>query len=242
MSPQVGEAIRQTRGETLMSDGQVCDARFGKCCGGITNDFENCWENVPHSYLHAVRDHSEACDIPDSMTEEQARQWILSSPPSFCNTRDKRLLSIVLNDYDRETPDFYRWKVEYSQEELHDIITERLGRDLGDIISLEPEERGRSGHLVKLRIVGSEQTFTVGKELEIRRTLSRTHLFSSAIVVDAEDVRNGVPQRFVIHGAGWGHGVGLCQMGAAVMSTQGYTYDAILHHYYDDAEIKKLYK
>ncbi len=241
VSAQVSEAIRQTRGETLMSEGKVCDARFGKCCGGITNDFENCWENVPHSYLHAVRDHADGGEASYGNSEEQARQWILSSPPSFCNTVDHNILSTVLNDYDQETKNFYRWTVEYTQKELHDLITERLKMDLGDILRLEPEERGQSGHLVKLRIVGSEHTFTVGKELEIRRTLSHTHLFSSAIVVDHEDIRDGVPQRFVIHGAGWGHGVGLCQIGAAVMSTQGYTYDAILHHYYDGAEIKKLY-
>lgn len=241
ISPEVQRAIEETRGQTLMSGDQVCDARFGKCCGGISNDFENCWEDKPHSYLHAVRDLIPA-DTPASLAnEEAAREWILSNPPSACNTHDRELLATVLNDYDQETQDFYRWTVEYTQQELHDLITERLGRDLGDILALEPVERGRSGHLVLLRIVGSEASFTIGKELEIRRTLSHSHLFSSAFVADAEDVRNGVPQRFVLHGAGWGHGVGLCQIGAAVLASQGHTYDEILHHYYDGAEITRLY-
>ena len=271
ISSQIAEAIRQTRGETLMSDGKVCDTRFGKCCGGITNDFENCWEDQPHSYLHAVRDSlppgSVCCDTiatpPSLSSEAAAREWILSAPPSACNTQDRELLATVLNDYDRETPDFYRWTVEYTQEELHQIVTERLGRDLGDILALEPVERGRSGHLVKLKIVGTEASFTIGKELEIRRTLSRSHLFSSAFVVDyeldnketlynIESIENidhlpnqatrPIPRRFVLHGAGWGHGVGLCQIGAAVLATQGHSYDEILRHYYDGASITKLWE
>ena len=240
ISAEAQKAIDETRGQTLMYDDKVCDARFGKCCGGITNDFENCWENNPHPYLHAVRDSFDTHDTI-AVTEEAAREWILSNPPSACNTHDQQLLSTVLNDYDQETTNFYRWTVSYTQEELHEIITQRLGRDLGDILALEPVERGRSGHLVRLKIVGSEASFTIGKELEIRRTLSRSHLFSSAIVVDSEDIREGVPQRFVIHGAGWGHGVGLCQIGAAVLATEGHKYDEILRHYYDGAEIKKLY-
>ena len=216
VSPQIAEAIYQTNGQILTSQGQVCDARFGKCCGGMTNDFQNCWEDQPHSYLHSV-------------------------PDPYCNTSDKQLLATILNDYDQTTTDFYRWTVEYSQEELHQIITQRLGRDLGPILALEPVERGESGHLVRLRIVGREASFTIGKELEIRRTLSRNHLKSAAFTVDAIDNIDGVPQRFVLHGSGWGHGVGLCQIGAAVMATKGYTYEEILHHYYDGAEITKAY-
>lgn len=240
---RLAEAVRLTRGETLTSDGQVCDARFGKCCGGITNDFENCWEDKPHAYLHAVRDVVPASAEPFTIdSEAAAREWICSNPPSACNTRDRKILSTVLNDYDFETPDFYRWTVAYTQAELHAIVTDRLGRDLGPILRLEPVERGRSGHLVKLKIVGRDAAFTVGKELEIRRTLSRSHLFSSAFVVDHEGLdAQGIPQRFVIHGAGWGHGVGLCQIGAAVMATEGHAYDEILRHYYDGAEITKLY-
>jgi len=250
-SPQVTEAIRQTRGEILTNEGQVCDARFGKCCGGVTNDFENCWENEPKSYLHAVRDVAKfitpsklapRVNVPDLSHEEAARQWILSSPESMCNTMDATILSTVLNDYDQETQNFYRWRIEYTQEELHEIITDRLKMDLGAILELKPIQRGKGGHLVLLQIVGSEKSFTVGKELEIRRTLSKSHLYSSAIIVDAIDPdENGIPQRFVIHGAGWGHGVGMCQIGAAVMGANGFAYDSILHHYYDGAIITRLY-
>ncbi len=217
ISPEVRQAIEETRGQALMYEGKVCDARFGKCCGGMTNDFENCWEDQPHPYLHAVSD-------------------------PYCNTTDRQLLATVLNDYDQETTDFYRWTVEYTQKELHDIITERLGRDLGAIVRLEDVERGKSGHLVRLKIVGTEASFTIGKELEIRRTLSQTHLKSAAFTVDYEYAEGSdIPQRFIIHGSGWGHGVGMCQIGAAVMATEGHPYDEILHHYYDGADIKKLY-
>ncbi len=216
-APQVREAIEATRGEILTFDGAVCDTRFGKCCGGQTNDFENCWENEPKPYLRSVRD-------------------------PYCNTQDAHILSTVLNDYDLETKEFYRWTKEYTQQELHDIVTERLGRDLGPILSLEEVERGQSGHLVRLKIVGREQSFTIGKELEIRRTLSTSHLYSSAFTAEALDLdANGIPQRFVLHGAGWGHGVGLCQIGAAVMGSQGFSYDKILQHYYNGAEITKGY-
>ena len=215
VSDEVQRAIDATRGQVLTSDGQVCDARFGKCCGGMTNDFENCWEDKPHSYLHAVSD-------------------------PYCDTHDSVLLASVLNDYDQETHDFHDWTVEYTQEELHDIVTERLGRDLGPILRLEDVERGRSGHLVRLRIVGQDGEFTVGKELEIRRTLSRTHLKSSNFTVEYGE--GAVPQRFVLHGRGWGHGVGLCQIGAAVMASEGHAYDDILRHYYDGAEITKAYE
>lgn len=257
VSPQVEEAVSQTRGRTLVHDGKVCDARFGKCCGGMTNDFENCWEDRPKAYLHTVRDVMPGDGNGDSgfrepgetgMSEEAARAWILSSPPAACHTHDAELLATVLNDYDRETGDFYRWTVSYTQEELHGIITERLGRDLGPIVALEPVERGRSGHLVRLKIVGGEASFTVGKELEIRRVLSRSHLKSAAITVDYEyageaaDGAPRIPQRIVIHGAGWGHGVGLCQIGAAVMAAEGRAYDEILRHYYEGADIRRLYE
>ena len=241
ISPQVMRAIEETRGQVLTSNGDICDARFSKCCGGVTNDYENCWDNTPHSYLHALRDIMGNHEPLDLSNEEAARQWILDTPPSACNTQDRSLLETVLNDYDQETQDFYRWTVEYSQEELHQLVTERLGRDLGAILALEPVERGRSGHLVRLRIVGSEASFTIGKELEIRRTLSQTHLFSSAFVADTADIRDGIPQRFILHGAGWGHGVGMCQIGAAVLATQGQPYDSILRHYYDGAQVDKLW-
>ena len=245
-APQVAQAVAQTRGEILTADGRVCDARFAKCCGGVTNDYRSCWENIPHSYLQPVRDLPDTngvrAAIPDLSTEEKAREWILSSPESSCNTADEAILNTVLNDYDRETKNFYRWQVEYTQAELRALVEERLGMTFGDILALEPVERSISGHLVRLRIVSSERSFVIGKELEIRRALSSTHLLSSAIVMDALDVREGVPQRFVIHGAGWGHGVGMCQIGAAVMGAQGRPYTEILHHYYKDTEITSLYE
>ncbi len=244
--PRVSEAVNQTRGEILTCDGQVCDARFSKCCGGMTNDYENCWENVPHRYLRSVRDLPNHNRIriaaPDLSGELAARKWILTTPESACNTTNSSILSTVLNDYDQETANFYRWKVEYTQKELRALLEERLEMSLGNILALEAAERGRSGHLVKLRIVGSERTYTIGKELEIRRALSTSHLYSSAFVVDAVDVKDGIPQRFVLHGAGWGHGVGMCQIGAAVMGAKGYLYDEILSQYYEGARISHMYE
>ena len=167
--------------------------------------------------------------------------WIRTSPEAYCNTTDKEVLSQVLNDYDQETPDFYRWRVEYTQEELSQLISEKQKDDFGAILDLVAVERGKSGRISKLKIVGSKKTLTIGKELEIRRTLSQTHLYSSAFVVDKGEMDNGVPQRFVLLGAGWGHGVGLCQIGAAVMGEQGYPYNDILLHYYRGAQIKSIY-
>ena len=242
-SRHVEEAVRLTRGQILTSDGQICDARFGKCCGGVTEEFQYCWENSPKSYLKAVRDVGEGGeDIPDLTVEAAARKWILSEPESFCNTKDAKILSQVLNNYDQETHDFYRWHVDYTQEELSEIISKKTGMDFGQITDLVPLERGKSGRISKLRIVGTKRTFTIGKELEIRRVLSTSHLYSSAFVVDRLDVVDGIPQKFHISGAGWGHGVGLCQIGAAVMGEHGYKYDEILLHYYRGAEIEKIYK
>lgn len=242
--PEVVAAVKETRGQVLYDDGDICDARFSKCCGGMSEEFQYCWENLPKPYLKAVRDIApDAPEVPIDLTDNsQAERWIRTAPDAFCNTHDKKILSQVLNDYDQETADFYRWQVEYTQAELAALIEEKLHLGLGDIIALEPLERGKSGRISRLRIVGSERTFTIGKELEIRRTLSQTHLYSSAFVVDAFDEENGVPQRFRLTGAGWGHGVGLCQIGAAVMGENGYHYDEILLHYYHGAEIKKVYK
>ena len=240
VSPQVAEAINQTRGEILTLDGEICDARFGKCCGGLTNQFENCWEDASKPYLTLVRDNAQAPTTAPTPIhdEEDARRWITSSPESFCNTTDRLILATVLNDYDQETPNFYRWTVEYTQEEIHELVCSRLGFDLGAIVALTPVERSSSGHLVRLCIEGTERRFTIGKELEIRRTLSHTHLYSSAFVTDALDVDEaGIPQRFVIRGAGWGHGVGMCQIGAAVMGAKGYSYTDILQHYYPGSEV-----
>mgnify|MGYP002729814391 FL=1 len=244
-SPHVAEAIRQTKGQILMDGEEICDARFSKCCGGITEEFQYCWENTPKTYLTAVRDIALGVEhtLPDLTNEEEAEKWIRFNPPAFCNTQDKKILSEVLNDYDQETVNFYRWKETLSQEKLQQLIADKLKMDLGAILDMKAVERGKSGRISKLQIIGTEKTFTIGKELEIRRTLSDSHLLSSAFVVDKYDKdEQGVPQRFELIGAGWGHGVGLCQIGAAVMGEQGYHYDAILLHYYQGAEIKKLYK
>ena len=245
-SPHVAEAIHQTLGQVLLDGEDICDARFSKCCGGETEEFQYCWEDTPKSYLTAVRDlvlgvkNEEYSSLQDEATAER---WIRSNPPAFCNTTDKKILSQVLNDYDQETADFYRWKVTYSQEKLQQLFEEKLKMNFGAILDMKAVERGKSGRISKLQIIGTEKTFTIGKELEIRRALSDTHLYSSAFVVDKYDKdEQGVPQRFEIIGAGWGHGVGLCQIGAAVMGEQGYDYNDILLHYYQGAEIKQLYK
>ncbi len=251
-SPHVAEAIRQTKGQILMDGDDICDARFSKCCGGVTEEFQYCWEDTPKNYLSSVRDIMQGvksvgsaapAPMPSLQDEAAADAWIRSNPPAFCNTTDKKILSQVLNDYDQETADFYRWKVTLTQEKLKQLLDEKLKMNFGDILDLQAEGRGKSGRISKLRIVGTEKTFVIGKELEIRRALSDTHLYSSAFVVDRCDIdENGIPQRFDIIGAGWGHGVGLCQIGAAVMGEEGFDYDAILLHYYQGAEIKKVYK
>lgn len=241
-SAQVAEAIRQTAGQVLIDEDEICDARFSKCCGGETEEFQYCWENLRKPYLVALRDapQQEALDLT---VEANAVRWIRSSPESFCNTRDAKVLSQVLNNYDQETSDFYRWRVEYTQQQVQQLLTEKLGIDFGAVVDLIPVERGTSGRLSKLRIVGEKLTLVIGKELEIRRALSKSHLYSSAFVVDAFD-RNeqGIPKRFALIGAGWGHGVGLCQIGAAVMGERGYSYKEILLHYYPGAIIKQIYR
>ncbi len=233
-SPNVAEAIRRTRGELLTYGDEICDARFSKCCGGAMEEFQYCWDDTPKPYLKGIGDTPEET-IPDLTVEENARQWILSSPKSFCNTADKRILSQVLNDYDQETTDFYRWRVSYTQEELSKLVEKKLGAGLGTITDIRPLKRGTSGRICELRITGTKKTIVVGKELEIRRALSESHLYSSAFVVEKQG------DTFTLIGAGWGHGVGLCQIGAAVMGDKGYAYDEILRHYYPGAEIEKAW-
>lgn len=236
-NPNVERAVRETTDVVLMYGDEVCDARFSKCCGGVTERFSACWEDEDYDYLKALRDCEGDEPLPDLTDEETAREWIESAPPSFCSADDSAVLSQVLNGYDQETNDFYRWRVEYTQEELSKLIKHRSGIDFGNIIDLQPVERAASGRLVKLRVVGSKRTLVVGKELEIRRWLSESHLYSSAFVVDKVE-KEGVPC-FVFKGAGWGHGVGLCQIGAAVMGEKGYTFEEILEHYYPGASLCK---
>jgi SpoIID/LytB domain protein len=239
----VYEAMQATSGEVLLYDNKVCDARFYKCCGGITEKFENVWEPVVHPYLTKVVDNN---TIPagynTGLTDEgNAQAWILGNPPAFCNTNDKEVLSQVLNDYDRETQDFYRWQITLTQAEIKDLLLRKVGIEVGDVLDLLPVERGVSGRLIRLKIVGSERTITIGKELEIRKALSESHLYSSAFVVEKIQNKETVPEQFILKGAGWGHGVGLCQIGAAIMGAKGYPYHEILTHYFPHAEIKKIY-
>ena len=240
-TPIVKDAIGQTRGELLMSEGKICDARYSKSCGGVFEEFQYCWEDKKYPYLVKQRDSKSDTIIPDLTIEKNAVEWIKESPESFCNTTDKKVLSQVLNNYDQETVNFYRWSVKYSQKELSQLILKRSGTDYGDILDLVPIERGTSGRLVKLKIVGTKRTRIIGKELEIRRTLSESHLYSSAFFVEKEMGSEQAPLAFTLKGAGWGHGVGLCQIGAAVMGEKGYNYKEILLHYFIGATINKMY-
>ncbi len=240
-TPAVVSAIKQTSGEVLTSDGTICDTRYHKCCGGVTELFENVWEPVSHPYLQKVIDNqndSEGFDL-DLEKEVNAERWIFGNPDAFCNTSDKDVLSQVMNDYDQETNDFFRWKVTYTQKELSDLVMHRTGIDFGTINDLIPQERGASGRIKRLRIEGTARSIIVGKELEIRKSLSKSHLYSSCFFVEKVTGEGGIS--FILHGAGWGHGVGLCQIGAAVMGSKGYTYREILLHYFTGAEIKKIY-
>lgn len=221
--PEAAERVRQaveaTRGMVLVDptdNDAVCDTRFYKSCGGRTELFENAW--APHHYRYL-----ESVECP------------------YCNTRDARVLSQVLNNYDQETQDFYRWTVRYTADELASIIRDRSGIDFGDILELKPLKRGPSGRIYELEIVGTKHRMVVGKELEIRKWLSRSHLYSSAFDVERVSAGDTNPkQDFLLRGRGWGHGVGLCQIGAAVMADQGFTYTQILAHYFPGSQLKKV--
>ena len=239
VNPNVARAVAETAGVVLKYDGEVCDARFSKCCGGVTERFSACWEDEDYAYLQAFRDIDGDEPLPDLTTEDGAREWIESVPASFCSTNDTKVLSQILNGYDQETNDFYRWRVEYSQEELSALVARRSGIDFGTIEELLPLERGASGRITRLKIVGSKASVVVGKELEIRRWLSETHLYSSAFVVDRHVYADG-DVLFVLKGAGWGHGVGLCQIGAAMMGEKGFSHNEILNHYYPGAQLEHI--
>ncbi|MEI7830586.1 MAG: SpoIID/LytB domain-containing protein [Prolixibacteraceae bacterium] len=242
-SPLVEKAVTETSGLVLMSGGLVCDARFSKSCGGVTETFEKVWEPIVHPYLQTLYDYNEnASDTALKLTEESsAQKWIRSSPAAFCNTTDHKVLSQVLNDYDQETVDFYRWKVSFSQAEIAELLQRKTGINFGAILALNPIERGHSGRIIKLEIVGTLKKMLFGKELQIRKILSNSHLYSSAFVVDYFDVSDGIPAKFVLTGAGWGHGVGLCQIGAAMMGAKGYSYEEILKHYFPGATLERSY-
>ncbi|HZW40147.1 MAG TPA: SpoIID/LytB domain-containing protein [Ignavibacteriaceae bacterium] len=237
------QAIEQTKGIVLINDSEICDTRYSKSCGGVSESFENVWEPIKLEYLSSIIDYKfepEGYNL-DFTNESNAVKWIKGNPSAFCNTKDPKILSQVLLDYDQETTDFYRWKVEYTQEQISDLIKRKSGIDFGEIVDLEPVERGLSSRLVRLKIVGTKKTLIIGKELEIRRTLSESHLYSSAFTVEKQNIVDGIPQKFVLYGGGWGHGVGLCQIGAAVMASKGSMFDEILLHYFTNATIKKIY-
>jgi SpoIID/LytB domain protein len=233
ISEQAAEAVGETRGRVITYQDEICDARYSKVCGGLTEEFDTAWDNKRVPYLGSISD----APVPHRPigTEEEASRWILSDPEAYCNTKDERLLEKILPDFDRETKGFFRWTIEYSREELEEILREKSGFDFGTLQEIVPLSRGPSGRISRLKIVGSKRSMVVGKELEIRRWFSRTHLYSSAFLVT---VKAG---RFIFHGAGWGHGVGLCQIGAAVMATQGFSAEEILRHYFWGTEIKKIF-
>lgn len=242
----VVDAIAATRGQILIAeDNTICDARFSKACGGVSETYESCWDDTPHSYLVKVIDNADESNtcIDDLRDESNATRWILNGDTkSFCNTTSKRILSQVLNNYDQNTADFYRWEQRYTQEELRKLIETKSGYSFGDIVDLQPVERGESGRIIRLKIVGTNRTLTVGKELEIRRWLSSSHLYSSAFIVEKTYGNEGqIPLSFTLKGAGWGHGAGLCQIGAAVMADKGYDYNQILMHYYKNSQLKGNY-
>lgn len=242
-TPTVAEAVAATRGIVLTDvDGNLADARFSKCCGGVFEEFDSCWQPRRHHYLTARADNAAPTVFPNLRNEAKAREWITGKPDSFCKVTDKEILGQVLNNYDQETPDFYRWKVVYDKETLRSLVYRRSGTDFGYIKSLEAVERGTSGRIVRLRITGTLRTMIIGKELEIRRTLSESHLYSSAFVAEGSDYDSeGIPATITLSGAGWGHGVGLCQIGAAAMGAKGYSYEQILAHYFPGADLTTLY-
>jgi SpoIID/LytB domain protein len=233
VSKQAEDAIRKTRGMTITYQGKICDARYSKACGGITENFDTAWNDKQVPYLKSISDASSS--YRPIKTEEEALTWILSNPDAYCNTQDEALLGKILPDFDQKTKDFFRWTIEYSHGELEEIVREKSGLDFGVLGEIVPIARGPSGRIYRLKIVGSKRSIVVGKELEIRRWLSRTHLYSSAFVVKAGY------GRFTFHGAGWGHGVGLCQIGAAVMATKGFSAEKILKHYFRGVEVQKVY-
>jgi stage II sporulation protein D len=239
VTQEARNAIEATRGMFLVYDGEICDARFYKACGGLTENFQNVWEDNPIPYLQSVADTDHG--HPSIQTEMDARQWILSSPEAYCNTDDAAILKQILPSFDQETTDFFRWRVEYAQQELERIVELKSGIHFGTIMDLIPLRRGPSGRIIQLEIVGTKRRLVVGKELEIRRWLSKSHLYSSAFIVEMERDQLGVPTRFTLRGAGWGHGVGLCQIGAAVMAARGKKAEEIVLHYFRGARLQKLY-
>jgi len=240
---EVSRAVAETRGQALLGGRDVCDTRFSKCCGGLSESFRNAWGDVNLPGLEPVRCLApDGRRIPDLTTEPTAREWIEGRPESFCHVRDPEVLRRILPDYDLETGHFYRWELSVDRPELEELIRAKAGWDPGELLELVPLQRGFSGRLVRLLLVGTRGRLVVGKELEIRRVLSPTHLFSSAFVATPEPGPGGRPRRFHFRGAGWGHGVGLCQVGAAAMACAGWRHEDILGHYFPGTSLSRLYE
>ncbi len=241
-NPSVIEAVTETHGRVLTYKGDICDTRYSKACGGKSESFESCWEDIKHPYLVPVIDsEDDTVDPGDLGNEKTVKKFITDPPPAFCDTKDEKILQQVLNDYDRSEKDYFRWEVRYSQKDLSELVSRRSEIDFGRIKDLLPVKRGHSGRLIKLKIAGEKKEMIIGKELVIRRWLSESHLKSSAFIIEKEGEVEGFPESFILKGAGWGHGVGLCQIGAAVMGEKGYSHQEILKHYYQNAVITKLY-
>ncbi len=243
-SPQAFDAGQETRATVLSFDKEICDARYSKSCGGLSEVYRAAWQDKDVAYLSSVYDwQGEKENFAMPLTDEpNADVWINASPKAYCNTESKELLARILPGFDQETLDFYRWRVRFSQDEIQELLRTRVGLEVGAILSLDAVERGESGRIIKLKITGSNKIVILGKELEIRRALSSSHLYSSAFVVRAEHNDNAeYPEAFELTGAGWGHGVGLCQIGAAVMADSGFTHQQILSHYFTGAELCSLY-
>jgi stage II sporulation protein D len=239
ISPEIEKIIQTTRGTFLIHNDRICDARFSKACGGITEPFETTWENTALPFLQSVSD--SAISHPRIKTEADAEHWILDKPDAYCNTHDRNVLKQILPSFDQSTTDFFRWKVEYTREELEALLLKKSGIDFGTLLDITPMQRGPSGRISKLKITGTKRTIIVGKELEIRKWLSPSHLYSSAFIVKVARTPKNIPVRFIFHGAGWGHGVGLCQIGAAVMASKGFMAEEILQHYFSGATFKMIY-
>ncbi len=241
VSEKALKAVQQTEGEVLVFNNEVCDTRFSKCCGGISENFENVWEPVYHPYLTKVVDSEFASTTcVDLRVEQEAEEWIRNKPHAYCNTDDRNIIRQVLPGFDQKTSDFFRWTITYTQKELAEMLQKKSGFDFGEIIELKAIKRGHSSRIILLKITGTKLSVTVGKELEIRKWLSESHLYSSAFVIEYKKIENGIPQQFTLSGAGWGHGVGLCQIGAAVMGEKGFSYQKILQHYFKNAKLIKL--
>jgi SpoIID/LytB domain protein len=230
-------AVKKTAGLVLWEGGKIIDAVYGGVCGGHTEDVDKAWRTAPKRHLQGIADGPRQLKRYEPLDDESnVRSWIQDSPPSYCNT-----LTGSLPDALNYTKKYFRWEVTLPQDELRSQIERRLGRNLGAVRDLIPISRGVSGRITKLKIVGTNGEQIVEGELNVRKCLSSTTLWSSCFIVERKDGGSAPPESFTLRGAGWGHGIGMCQTGAAIMALKGYGFDRILKHYYKNVRIKKLY-